>query len=1058
MVRLGTMALFVFATALGGILLTLAGHRIASLWLANAGALAIVLRSPRPERGALYVVGFLANVVANLAVGDHSPLAVAIAGCNLLEVWLCVRLLGPLDLGAGTHMTVPHLFRFLGVGLLAPALSAIPAGLLLAFASDQAAGAVMGRWFIADALGLLTLTPLLLSVRRSDLLAIGRPRAALEAVAIIGLTGAITAFVFWQEPRPLLFVILPPLMLAAFRLRFAGTGAALILVALIATPLTVAGHGPIAHNFADTIGRIWFLQLFLAVSTFATVPIASILADRARLMAELVAGQHRYRELADHSKDMIVRIGPNGALRYVSPASRQVLGFEPAELIAAPSGESVHPDDRQRVMATFQQVLERRGNPVCTFRRLHRDGSYAWLEAACSLIADPETGEPVEIVASMRNVTHRKANEEMIAAATQRLADSHRLLTMAEQIAGIGHWRIDIASGKVVWSREVFRIYGLDPVERVHIPDGVAAYVPEDQPLVEAYVKAAMEDGTPFAFAGRLVRSDGAVRHVMSQGQPERAADGTITGVVGVFQDITAEVEAQAELIAARDEAQAAAEARSAFLAMMSHEIRTPMTGVLGMIELLRSEPPAAERARFFASLEQSAQLLMTVLDDVLDFSKIESGQLTTETVDFDVRELVQTTLDLFHNAASRKGLLVALDYRAGRTAAMRQGDPTRLQQIVSNLVSNAVKFTESGSIILRAVPPTSGDRWRFEVRDTGIGISPDVTDRLFQPFIQADVSTTRRFGGTGLGLAISRRLVEAMGGVMGVESKPGRGSTFWFELDLPEGSAAATPIEAEPVLPAGRPLSVLLTEDNEINQLLVSTLLRRMGHSVQCAANGRIALEAVQRQAFDVVLMDVQMPEMDGLAATRAIRALGGDFATLPIIALTADASPERRRFHEGAGFTDFMTKPVHSALLERRLAAIGGAGQGAPIEAPPPAPFAAGSPALVDGRIADLTAAVGPGIVAQMLDMLVDEARTRPAAIRALAPADPVRARAEAHGLKGAASSIGAIPLAEAAAAVEDAYDDALLPAIEALEAAAAMTLAALETRPNGGMAVAS
>ena len=482
--------------------------------------------------------------------------------------------------------------------------------------------------------------------------------------------------------------------------------------------------------------------------------------------------------------------------------------------------------------------------------------------------------------------------------------------------------------------------------------------------------------------------------------------------------------------VLARDEARAATHAKSNFLAMISHEIRTPMTGVLGMIELLHSNPPKGERERYFSSLKQSATLLMTVLDDVLDYSKFESGQFTLDATDFDFEELAQSTLDLFGNAASKKGLLISMTFDCAGGAIVH-GDPVRLQQVMCNLISNAIKFTDHGHVTI-AIRSTALDkdrkRWRFEVKDSGIGIAKADLDRLFRPFVQADSSTSRRFGGTGLGLAISRWLVKAMGGTLAVESHFGGGSTFWFEVALPDGEAIAWHKLVAAPLPLSRALEILVAEDNPVNQMLIAAILRRMGHAATLVENGRLAVEAAKDRPFDCILMDMQMPEMDGLAATRAIRASGGPCAAVPIIALTADASPERRRFYDNAGLTGYLAKPIDQAALAARLAAIGGE---AKAMARADAPETTSEAALLDKtHINQLCAAIGPARFDQLVTLLAKELVDRPTIIRrAVLAGDFARARSESHSLKGATMSVGAMALGQAAAALELAPDVAAM-----------------------------
>ena len=480
------------------------------------------------------------------------------------------------------------------------------------------------------------------------------------------------------------------------------------------------------------------------------------------------------------------------------------------------------------------------------------------------------------------------------------------------------------------------------------------------------------------------------------------------------------------------------------------------MTGVLGMIDLLRDNPSVEDRDNFLTTLKQSAVLLMAVLNDVLDFSKMENDRLEIHACDFDFESLAQSTLDLFFNAASLKGLLITLALDPGSSPFVH-GDPVRVQQVMSNLINNAIKFTDSGSVTVRvkARAVEGGTQvWRVEVRDTGIGVPPDQVDSLFEPFTQADEGTGRRFGGTGLGLAISRRLIEAMDGEMGFDSKHGRGSTFWFELTLPE--ASAKPARARPVrvaTPPARSLKVLVAEDNPVNQLLITALLCRQGHVPTCVEDGLKAVDAACASHFDCILMDMQMPVMDGITATRTIRQSTGPCANVPIIALTADASPERRRFYDNADLTDFMTKPIDGNALGERLAEI------AAVEV-----TESHDVAFDQEHLARLRAALGPTRLQSLLDLFATELNHRPDQLCDHLLAGRLdQAKWEAHNFKGGALSVGATELGTAAMAVEQltAADNIKVNArlIDQLEKAATAARTALG-RPalDGGRASAT
>jgi signal transduction histidine kinase/DNA-binding NarL/FixJ family response regulator len=383
------------------------------------------------------------------------------------------------------------------------------------------------------------------------------------------------------------------------------------------------------------------------------------------------------------------------------------------------------------------------------------------------------------------------------------------------------------------------------------------------------------------------------------------------------------------DLLKARDAAESANRIKSEFLASMSHEIRTPMNGIVGMVHVLMATPMQADQRDKLSTLANAASTLLNILNDILDISKIEAGRLELDVAPFLPRRMLDDMMALWRPSALNKGLGLKSSVDPDLPTVML-GDANRIGQIVANYLGNAIKFTERGSVTVRLSGEPKGDglhRLRVTVADTGIGIAPDTIPRLFQKFSQADNSTTRKFGGTGLGLAICRELAQLMGGQVGVDSAPGKGSTFWFAVDCRVADAAILPMpEANSrsrllALPGERRLHLLVVEDNQINQVVISSMLRSAGHECDMARDGREAIAAVQKSSYDGVLMDIQMPVIDGVEATQSIRKLGEQYQKLPIIALTANAMAGDEEHYLGLGMNDYVPKPIDPDRLTLAL-----------------------------------------------------------------------------------------------------------------------------------------
>ncbi|WP_448202789.1 ATP-binding protein [Azospirillum sp. sgz302134] len=517
----------------------------------------------------------------------------------------------------------------------------------------------------------------------------------------------------------------------------------------------------------------------------------------------------------------------------------------------------------------------------------------------------------------------------------QALAESQRrFAATAANLPGGVYQRVLTPDGRLLFpycSPGFFQVMGLPEGDGVTLERLDAIIHPDDRAAIAASVLASAETLEPWTHEFRVIRpSDGAERWLRATSRAARRETGAVVWD-GIVIDVTESKRNERALIQARIDAEAAGRAKAEFLATMSHEIRTPLNGILGFTQLLLDSALTPEQRRCATHVRDAGRSLLTVIDDVLDFSRIEAERLELRPADFSIRELVSGCAALVRLDAEAKGLTLHVAV-APDVPALLHGDPDRLRQVILNLLGNAVKFTDHGSVALSILKKSGvktgvknepggpdGARITVSVEDTGIGIPRDRLGQLFQRFSQID----RSRGGTGLGLAISRRLVERMGGEVGVQSHPGVGSTFWFSVPLPEAEPGAGPAEVGPAAPPApkRAARILLVEDLAMNRELAVTMLTRVGHRVDTAADGREAVEAVRRNAYDLVLMDVQMPVMDGLEATEAIRALPPPAGRVPILAMSASALPAEVARCYAAGMDGHVPKPVDRAAL---LAAI--------------------------------------------------------------------------------------------------------------------------------------
>ncbi|TAK91072.1 MAG: PAS domain S-box protein [Burkholderiaceae bacterium] len=653
--------------------------------------------------------------------------------------------------------------------------------------------------------------------------------------------------------------------------------------------------------------------------------------EREIALKESRQSQERFELVIDSTEDGIWDWDIDNSHVYYSPRWLDMLGYGPDELPQNPETWRmlVHPDDMEDVRPILAAHLQ--GLTVdynVQFRMRHKEGDWRWIRARGKVVRRDQHNRPQRMVGTHIDITLQRQHEQEVRDKLHFVEELMEILPNPIYFQGLDGrylgfnkaWEKFFGKSRRNWiGHTVHELFDSELANQHHQLD------------VELY-----RDGGVQSFETQVVLPDGTVRDTLYSKAVFSKADGTKAGIIGTIVDITERKNAQRELEAARDAAEAANRAKSDFLANMSHEIRTPMNGIIGMTDLALDMALDQMQREYLNLVKVSSNALLSIINDILDFSKIEAGRITLEETEFDLRHTIEEIIRPLQLRAQDKGLQI-ITIEDEPIPGKLVGDPLRLRQVLTNLVGNAIKFTERGEIIVRTSlvgSNAAATTLQVSVQDTGIGIPADKLELIFQSFSQADTSITRQYGGTGLGLTISRRLVELMGGKIWVDSTPGWGSTFHFTLKF-KHAAASLPASTQPTLTAtgksnvarqtpvqNHRLDILLAEDNRINQTLACTLLEKMGHRVTVADTGVQALLLYKKQNFDLILMDVQMPEMGGIEATQAIRQLEhGHDRHIPIIALTAHAMQGDEQKCLEAGMDSYLAKPIHRKKLQETL-----------------------------------------------------------------------------------------------------------------------------------------
>jgi PAS domain S-box-containing protein len=587
----------------------------------------------------------------------------------------------------------------------------------------------------------------------------------------------------------------------------------------------------------------------------------------------------------------------------ISEAWRSMLGLDHEQFL----GRTLHelfPKARRRFIAAQKRALAGETVRRPEDRLVTHDGRLLWVRWEMQPWRSA-SGEIGGVLAYMSDVS------TLVAARREAQANTRRL-KLAVGAAHAAVFEIDYA-GKAVWHGPGFEALAGRLLTYAEMTGGVWPNVHADDVPAIAQSLATFKS-EPVAMDCRMVDPAGRARWIRAHLEIQRDALGRPRKGVGLLLDIDERKRQELDLVVAQRQATVATEAKSRFLANISHEIRTPMNGVLGVLQLIKQANLDAEDRALIAEALQSGRMLSELLDDLLDFSRIETGQFELNPELLDPTQVLMGVTTLLGPAASAKGLSMTATAEPG--LGLIKADPLRLRQALYNIMGNAVKFTPSGSVearLARCETP-DGPRLRFEVHDTGVGVPEDAQATLFERFEQADGSMSRQFGGSGLGLAITKRLAEMMGGAVGFTSRPGQGSTFWMEIGGEEFAAEARAENDQTDIGEFR---VLLVEDNPTNRLVISKLLQALGVTVDCAEDGEHGVEAAARGGYDLVLMDIQMPGIDGMEATRRIRAMDGPNASIPVVAITANVLAEQKSNYAAAGMDGVVSKPVSAAAL---------------------------------------------------------------------------------------------------------------------------------------------
>lgn len=920
------VGILVFIVAATMIEFTRGAGRVAAIWPVNAILIVLLLKIPRKSWASLLISIVAALFLANHFAGDDMLRAAVLALANLTEV-CCVayiftnrRKIRFISL-AGMSTLVVGAF----VGCL---LSSFIAGMGLSTTGEKVFLPDALLWFSADFLGIILFAPIIWSLAdRSRKFVSTAPD--IQYILKLGLLCATTFFVFAQSDYPFLFLVPPALVFLAFSGGVKAAAIGLLMITAISLPFTLAGTGPISLMSSDFTSKILALQLFLATNSILGLAIGAAASDRRRLVNHIKRSRERLTRKSREQQEMLTKARLAERMAGVghwtlNPLTQEVDWSPEVYTIHGVTPEEFNPmygdaimfyaeEDRDRVRGLVQRAIsEAQGWEFQATIVRKSDGKRRRVRSIGDHLTD-ETGKVERVFGVFKDVTDEQTMMEALATSESKYR------TLAENSTDIiVKFGMD---GIITYASPACEVLGISPEDAIGLST-LDFTIPEDRKYATEITEDLFKsDGIDPSIQREFRVRDKNGNIIWLEGNPKiiKGGDGRAREIISTFRDITDRKEREQALAEARADAEAAGKAKAEFLSNMSHEIRTPLNGILGFTQLLSDTPLDKDQKLFVSRAMSAGHLLRDIVNDILDYSKIEAGQVQLEERAVDIAQVVQETIDLVH--AGRNGKTVPMTSLVESQGAFI--DEVRLKQILTNLIGNSAKFTAEGTVQVSAT--IENEQLKINVTDTGPGIPEAKLESVFEGFKQADSSVTRKFGGTGLGLSISRSLARLMGGELQLESKLGEGTVA--KLILPfKPATLPMPDSHEPKshLPVGT-LRVMAVDDVSMNLELLEMGLGKFGHSVHGFLSAHEALASLRNgDMYDVILMDVQMPEFDGIAAARAIRALPGHARNLPIVALTANVLPDQIALCIAAGMTDHAAKPIDILHLNALISSL--------------------------------------------------------------------------------------------------------------------------------------